>query len=124
MIRKYKYGKPFHTDAVVKEFSAENGAPLYGKTETENGFCFTYKMDENDIVYGLGESSRGINKRGYCYISYCADDPDHTEDKHSLYGAHNFIIISGKQSFGLFFDYPGELTFDIGYTRTDTLTVS
>ena len=38
MIRKYKYGKPFHTDAVVKEFSAENGAPLYGKTETENGY--------------------------------------------------------------------------------------
>ena len=34
---------------------------------------------------------------------------NHTEDKISLYGAHNFIVISGKQTFGLFVDYPGKL---------------
>ncbi len=45
---------------------------------------------------------------------------NHTEDKRSLYGAHNLIIVSGKTTFGLFFDYPSELTFDIGYTRMDT----
>ena len=33
-------------------------------------------------------------------------------------------MISGKETFGLFFDYPSTLTFDIGYTRMDTLTVS
>mgnify|MGYP000444154867 CR=1 FL=1 len=59
---------------------------------------------KDDIVYGLGEANRGINKRGYCYISNCTDDPVHTEDKRSLYGAHNFIIVSGKTTFGLFFD--------------------
>lgn len=72
----------------------------------------------------LENPTRGINKRGYCYISNCTDDPDHTEDKRSLYGAHNFIVISGKTTFGLFFDYPSFLTFDIGYTRMDTLKVS
>ena len=41
-----------------------------------------------------------------------------------MYGAHNFIIVSGKTTFGLFFDYPSELTFDIGYDREDTLRVS
>ena len=81
-------------------------------------------MDKDDIVYGLGEANRGINKRGYCYVSNCSDDPNHTEDKRSLYAAHNFIVISGKETFGLFFDYPSTLTFDIGYTRMDTLTVS
>ena len=81
-------------------------------------------MDEDDIVYGLGEANRGINKRGYCYISNCTDDPVHTEDKRSLYGAHNFIVVSGKRTFGLFFDYPSKLTFDIGYDREDTLKVS
>lgn len=124
MIRKYNYGTPFHTDAVVKELPAESGTPAYGTINLQNGFCFTCKMNKDDIVYGLGEANRGINKRGYCYVSYCADDPNHTEDKRSLYGAHNFIVISGKQTFGLFFDYPSELTFDIGYTRMDTLTVS
>ena len=81
-------------------------------------------MEENDIVYGLGESNRGINKRGYCYVSDCSDDPNHTEDKRSLYAAHNFILISGNRNFGLFFDYPSVITFDIGYTRMDTLQVT
>lgn len=124
MIKKFIYGNPFETDAVVAHIPASEGVPSYGKTETENGFTFTYVMDENDIIYGLGEANRGINKRGYCYISYCSDDPEHTEDKRSLYGAHNFIIVSGKETFGLFFDYPSKLTFDIGYTRTDTLKVT
>ena len=124
MIRKYVYGTPFSTDAVTAEVPAGEGTPAYGKIDTGNGFCFTYKMEETDIVYGLGEASRGLNKRGYCYISDCTDDPNHTEDKRSLYGAHNFIVVSGKETFGLFFDYPSAMTFDIGYTRMDTMQVS
>ena len=124
MIQKYVYGKPFSTEAVVTEVAAGEGTPAYGRIETEQGFCFTYIMEETDIVYGLGEANRGLNKRGYCYISDCTDDPNHTEDKRSLYGAHNFIVVSGKETFGLFFDYPSAMTFDIGYTRMDTLQVS
>ncbi len=124
MIQKYVYGKPFLTEAVVTEVPAGEGTPAYGKIDTEKGFCFTYIMEETDIVYGLGEANRGLNKRGYCYISDCTDDPNHTEDKRSLYGAHNFIVVSGRETFGLFFDYPSAMTFDIGYTRMDTLHVS
>ena len=124
MIRKYRYGAPFNTEAVTEEIKTANDAFPYGKISQEEGFSFTYVMEEDDIVYGLGEASRGINKRGYCYISNCTDDPNHTEDKRSLYGAHNFIVVSGKTTFGLFFDYPSELTFDIGYTRMDTLKVT
>ena len=124
MIRKYTYGAPLRTDAVTSEIPAESGALSYGAVCTKDGFSFTYTMDSDAVVYGLGEATRGINKRGYCYISDCTDDPNHTEDKRSLYGAHNFIIVWGKETFGLFFDYPSRLTFDIGYTRMDTLTVS
>jgi alpha-glucosidase len=81
-------------------------------------------MDPKDVVYGLGEANRGINKRGYLYRSDCADDPNHTEDKHSFYAAHNFLVISGKETFGLFFDYPSTITFDIGYTHSAQLKVS
>ncbi len=124
MIQKYVYGKPFTTEAVVKEVAVAAGTPAYGSIETEQGFRFTYKMEENDIVYGLGEANRGLNKRGYCYTSDCTDDPNHTEDKRSLYGAHNFIVVAGRETFGLFFDYPSEIAFDIGYAKTDTLQVS
>ncbi len=124
MIQKYIYGKPFPTEAVVEKVVLAEGMPAYGSIETKYGFCFTYQMDEDDIVYGLGEANRGLNKRGYCYISDCTDDANHTEDKRSLYGAHNFIVVAGKKTFGLFFDYPSVISFDIGYTKSDVMTVS
>lgn len=126
MVRKYVYGEPFETEAVVEEIEARQGSEALeiGQISLKDGFSFSYQMAEDDIVYGLGEANRGLNKRGYCYISNCTDDPNHTEDKRSLYGAHNFIVVSGKKSFGLFFDYPAEITFDIGYTRSDLLKVS
>lgn len=124
MIQKYRFGTPFATEAVVEEIQISQGKPDYGTVSLEEGFLFSYSMQEEDIVYGLGEANRGINKRGYCYISDCADDPNHTEDKLSLYGAHNFILVSGRETFGLFVDYPGKLTFDIGYDCPDLLTVS
>lgn len=125
MVRKYVYGEPFETDAVVQKIETEQGRELeVGRVSLEKGFTFSYQMAEEDIVYGLGEANRGLNKRGYCYISNCTDDPNHTEDKRSLYGAHNFIVISGKKNFGLFFDYPAKITFDIGYTRSELLEVS
>ncbi len=124
MIRKYRFGDPIETEAVVENIQAEQGEPQFGETSIENGFSFSYIMDEDEIVYGLGEANRGMNKRGYRYVSDCSDDPDHTEDKASLYGAHNFIIVSGKTPFGVFFDYPARMTFDIGYTKSALLKVS
>ena len=104
MIRKYTYGAPLRTDAVTSDIPAESVALSYGTVCTKDGFSFTYTMDDDAVVYGLGEANRGVNKRGYCYISDCTDDPNHTEDKRSLYGAHNFIVVWGKETFGLFFD--------------------
>lgn len=126
MVKKYVFGTPFETEAVTEHIAAEtpdSGVGI-GEVSTQEGFCLRCKMEDSDIVYGLGEANRGINKRGYLYVSDCTDDPDHSEDKVSLYGAHNFIIISGKSHVGMFFDYPAALRFDIGYTRQDTLTVS
>lgn len=124
MIKKYRFGTPFETEAVVKTMETEQGTPEFGEISTEEGFAFTYRMDGEDVVYGLGEANRGLNKRNYCYISNCTDDPNHTEAKMSLYAAHNFIVISGKETFGLFFDYPSKITFDIGYTKEEILQVS
>lgn len=131
MTRKFVYGNPIRTDAVTvfiepekTEEEVQEVKIPYGTVSLNDGFEFVYQMDADDIVYGLGEANRGINKRGYCYISDCADDPEHTEDKRSLYAAHNFIVIAGKENFGLFFDYPSTMTFDIGYTKMNTLCVT
>ena len=121
MIQKYVYGHPFPTDAVVKEIEpAKEPLPFF---ETDNQGSFTYTLAEDDIVYGLGEQIRGINKRGWQYVSWNYDNPNHHEDTRSLYGSHNFIIVCGKVTFGAFFDYPGKMEFDIGYTRRDTMQI-
>lgn len=123
MIRKYTYGKPFQTESVVVDIAAEKGQPDYGNIDLTAGFSYTFGLEDSDIVYGLGEANRGINKRGYKYISNNADNPHHHEDVYSLYASHNFIIVSGAQTFGLYFDYPSTITFDVGYTKCDELHI-
>lgn len=121
MIQKYTFGTPFNTEAVVNEFQTSEGElPFF--TVEENG-DFKYEMDDDTVVYGLGEQIRGINKRGWQYVSWNYDNPHHHEDTRSLYGSHNFLVIRGKDLFGVFFDYPGKLTFDIGYTNRSLMSI-
>ncbi|MBE5961043.1 MAG: alpha-glucosidase [Lachnospiraceae bacterium] len=123
MIQKYRYGHPFETEAVIMPVKDTLGTPDFLTVSNKDTLIFSYEMDKADIVYGLGEANRGINKRGFCYKSFCTDQTTHSEEKQSLYGAHNFLLIKGKRSFGLFVDYPGLVTFDIGYTRLNLLTI-
>ena len=124
MITKYTYGNPFDTEAIMTPIPATGGTPVHGSVSLEGGFTFSYTMAAHDVVYGLGEAIRGINKRGHRYVSNCSDVPDHVEDLPSLYGAHNFLIVDGRETFGLFFDYPAAITFDVGHSLQDELTVS
>lgn len=63
MVKKFVYGTPFETEAVVKEIPSSEGNPDYGTFSTENGFSFTTKLADEDMVFGLGEANRGINKQ-------------------------------------------------------------
>lgn len=125
MIKKYTCGTPINTEAVIKTFQSEglDGFP-FEHSLTEDKFSFTFTMEPDDIVYGLGEAPRGINKRGWVYESYCSDDPFHTETKSSLYAAHNFILLAGGKNIGVFVDFPARVRWDIGYTRQDTCVVT
>lgn len=121
MIKRFVSGTPLETEAVMNKMEVSAGEIPYLE-KTENGF--SYKLDKEDIVYGLGENVRGINKRGWVYESCCADQPNHHEDMKSLYGAHNFLIVCGPEKcFGLFLDTPGKVKFDIGYTHYDQMEI-
>lgn len=153
MVKKCEYGKPFETYAVVNSENiseaAENdkkalfveaamemalepyGGITWDRPEDGNdmhAMQYRVRMSDGDVVYGLGENVRGINKRGWVYESKCSDDPNHTESKRSLYGAHNFIIIADSDnpaaSKGLFIDYPGRVIFDIGYLDKNEIVIT
>ena len=122
MIRKYRFGNPLNTEAVVEEFPVEKGD--IPRVEVKEGEKISFAMTKNAPVYGLGEQVRGINKRGWIYISNCTDDPNHREDTRSLYAAHNFLVFAEEEPFGIFLDNPGKVTFDIGYTQQDTAVIT
>ncbi len=123
MIRKYVFGDPIETEAVVKDFDVCSEALPYFDVDKESG-TLTKKMDQKDRVYGLGETLRGINKRGYIYISNNSDDPFHMEEKRSLYASQNFFVYWGEdKKFGMFVDTPGKVTFDIGYSEIGTFSI-
>lgn len=122
MIRKYRFGNPLNTEAVVEEHPIEQGK--LPRVEVKEGEKISFMMTKDAPVYGLGEQVRGINKRGWIYISNCTDDPNHREDTRSLYAAHNFLLFAEKEPFGIFLDHPGKVTFDIGYTQQDTAVIT
>lgn len=121
MIQRFVIGKPFPTESVVLDLPAETGPVPY---LTPDGDGWQYVMQEKDIVYGLGEMPRGLNKRGWHYETNNTDESEHGEDRLSYYAAHNFLLISpadGSECIGIFIDFPGKVSYDIGYTRHDTL---
>ena len=125
MITKFIYGSPMDTGAVVKEIPSSCDDIKYFSADKKENISLTTTLSTEAVVYGLGESVRGINKRGWKYVSFCADDPVHTEGKESLYGAHNFIIISDNATkYGVFVDCPAKVIFDIGYSHLDKLVIT
>ena len=117
MIQRFSFGHPFPTQSVVLSLPAESG-PVPFLTPDGSGWRFT--LSEQAAVYGLGEMPRGINKRGWHYITNNTDESRHSEDKLSFYGAHTFLLVrDGSTCFGLFVDFPGKVYYDIGYTRHD-----
>lgn len=123
MIKKFIFGKPVVTGSIINDIKEDNISEL-SCFKYDNDCSLLYTMNPNDIVYGLGQTVRGINKRGFKYISYNKDPSVHTEEKSILYSSHNFIIIDGKERFGIFIDTPSKVTYDIGYTNYDELKIS
>ena len=122
MIRRFVSGRPIVTGAVVRRLPAESmdGFPFAHRLDGGR-FVFSFQLEKDEIVYGLGEAPRGINKRGWIYRSFCSDDYLHTEEKEAFYAAHNFLLHDGC---GIFIDFPAEIRWDIGYARADEAVIT
>ena len=132
MIRRYDFGAPISTGAIaIPQPVCTDAMPRFTVEKNGSAVSFRVKMDEDDQIFGLGESVRGINKRGHRFRAWNSDDFSHTEDKASLYASHNLVIFSGKNKsvedrgiFGLYVDDPGAVTFDLGYTSGDEAVIT
>lgn len=123
MIKKFRLGNPFNTEAVVCEIKQSDLKSFPLTLSEGEKTVIKFSLDNDDMIFGLGETVRGINKRGWIYESWCSDETNHTEDKRSLYGAHNFIVVSGGEKFGLFVDFPSKIEWDLGYRNPDEAVI-
>lgn len=125
-IYKYSFGNPVNTSSVT----AGRGIPVanmpigHFEVSCGNNIMLKLVMDSKDVIYGLGENLKGLNKRGGLYQAFCTDNSTHTPDKNSLYGAHNFLIVDGLEQFGIFIDFPGRVNFDVGFSHKDILEIT
>jgi len=124
MIKAVTFGEIIETGAVIASVETAERLPDYLIVTRDEGITIEYTLGKKDAVFGLGEAVRGINKRGFTYISQCMDDPKHTESARSLYSAHNFILVKSEKLFGLFIDCPSEVIFDIAETDCDLLKIT
>lgn len=123
MVKKYRIGTPVNTEAVTESFEIERIDSFPLSLEINENVIISFPLENDDMIFGLGENVRGINKRGWTYESWCSDETNHTEDKRALYGAHNFIVLSGKDKFGLFVDYPSKIEWDLGNTSPEMAVI-
>ena len=126
MIRRFDFGHPYDTGAVVQHLEAEtlpNG--IFSSCRKGTKVTFRACLGKDDMLFGLGQSVRGLNKRGHRYRAWNSDDFSHTEDKASLYGSHNLLLHTGEGGvWGAYFDDPGAVEFDLGYTRGDEIVIT
>ena len=127
MIRKFVFGQPISTGAVVcQQPPCQDPLPFFAVDRGPDGAVrLRLPLAADDVLFGLGEAVRGINKRGHLYRSWNSDDSSHSEDKHSLYCAHNFLLFCRKAgSFAVYLDDPGDVRWDLGCTRSSEAVIT
>ncbi len=96
--------------------------------EEEGQTKIEMSLNAEDVIYGLGENVRGINKRGFEYISFCSDEPNHTPGQKSLYAAHNFFMVGSPEALdnarGYYIDFGGRIKYDMGFYQADKINVT
>ncbi|MBQ8518043.1 MAG: alpha-glucosidase [Agathobacter sp.] len=120
---KKVFGTPFETYAITQTVPETDEVKYFSVKEEGNQITFTLPLENNDIVYGLGETMGGLNKRGGRYISFNTDTADHQDSNPSLYASHNFLIVDGSIHFGVFFDTPARVLFEIDYCNSGEIKV-
>lgn len=112
MITKVLFGTPFPTEAVLAPVEQTRELKHFSFGQEHGALIFSCPLDTDEAVYGLGETTGPMNKRGGRYISFNTDTADHSDSNPSLYASHNLLVLE-KRHFCIFFDTPGKVIFEV-----------
>lgn len=99
---------------------------LFDEAEKREYFNTSFKINDNDNIFGLGDKMAYLDKKGYFWASWATDDSNHQDELFpSLYKSINYLLLrSNKKFFGVFFPSTFRLTFDACKTDLHKLTVN
>ena len=121
MITKVLFGDPYPTEAVIAPVEQVQELKHFSANE-DYARIFTCPLDADEAVYGLGETTGPMNKRGVRYISFNTDTADHSDKNPSLYASHNLLVLE-KRKFCIFFDTPGKVVFNVDLNGSGKIEV-
>ncbi len=77
-------------------------------------YCWK-ELHDDEPFYGLGEKTRGLNKRGNAFTMWNSDIPAYSTTQDPLYQSHPFFLsIHGGKSFAYFLDNSYRTFFNFG----------
>ena len=123
MITKVLFGTVYPTEAVVVPVEQTRELRYFAAEKKDDQLVFVCPLDADEVVYGLGETTGPMNKRGGRYISFNSDTADHSDANPSLYASHNLLVLE-KRGYCVFFDTPARAVFEIDYRGSGEIRVS
>lgn len=80
-------------------------------------------LSADECIYGLGDKTGFLNKRGYDYVMWNSDNPDPQVENPTFKALYKsipfFIVHSPRHSYGIFVDNPHKAFFDMGYESSE-----
>ncbi|SES68637.1 glycoside hydrolase family 31 protein [Anaerobranca gottschalkii] len=90
--------------------------PKTNKTQDKMKIEVLKELEGSEYIYGLGDKTGHLNKKGYHYKMWNTDDPSpHVESFEAMYKSIPFLLVLKNGSgYGIFFDNPFKSYFDFG----------
>lgn len=111
------------TDLAGHPISADAPEPVrFDKT----GFTLSKTLPLGEHVFGMGDKTGVLDRRGYTFTNWDTDAPGFTPSTDPIYKSIPFFIgvESAGGAYGLFLDNNWRSTFDFGHKRADAIEIS
>lgn len=93
-------------------------------SRSRDGVLISLPLDEGLRVYGLGEKTGPLDKRGRTWTMWNSDEPDHTPERDPLYESIPVAyLFSPDGTTTIFVDSTATIHFDIGEAAPDRLQI-
>ncbi|MGE3726949.1 MAG: glycoside hydrolase family 31 protein [Candidatus Sericytochromatia bacterium] len=89
-----------------------------------SGLSLNLALGADDAIYGLGERTGFLNKRGRIWKNWTKDEFFHSPQADPLYQSHPFMLLRRENAYiGIYLDESWYSCFDLGYSDPDSMSL-